>query len=193
MKSSINNISSTINDVISRRTEPAPPAGKGGAAGREDSSSPRGDLISLSELAEKLYTLLEKLDEADNEEELTGFHFIMNKFIESAEGYDVHNFVDLMLELENTKRAYFNELLLQANYLREEELNPGLWLGILTRLSMEEALAFTEKTAVIFAEFGREQLVKVLVAFLEDVRKILNRYQFDNSHKRAEKIGELEI
>lgn len=191
MKNSINNISSTINDVISRRTEPAPPPAGAATAGREDSSSARGDLISLSELAKKLYALLEKLDNDGNEKELAGFHFIMKQFIENSEGYDINNFVDLLLELENSHRDYFNEILLQADYLRQEELNPRLWLGVLTRLSVEEAISFTDKTNIIFWNTEREQLPRVLVAFLEEVRKILNQYQFSELHKRVDRIDNL--
>ena len=193
MKNSVNNISSTINDVISRRTEPAPPAGSGGAVGREDSHSARGDLISLSDLAEKLYALLRILEEKSQEKELAGFHFIMKQFIDRSEDYDVHNFVNLLLKLEENNRGYFEEILQQANYLEQEDLNPKLWLGALTRLSVDEAISFTDRTTVIFTDTKREQLVKVLVAFLEEVRKILNRLQFDSPEKRAKAISDVEI
>ncbi len=188
-ESRVSNVSSAINEVVSRRTESASPAARGEAAGERERKSGRGDEISLSELAEKLFLLLNILNKDGRERELAGFHYIMKQFIERPDSYEIQNFVDTLLDLHAEYPGHFSEILLQADDLQEKNHNPTLWLGILSRLSPPEAVSFTDISAEIFQLEDREMFVKRLVAFLEEVRQLLNEHQRASRSQRAREIA----
>ncbi len=192
MKSRISSISNTINEVVSSRPDADPVPEVKGGEGR-DGYSRDGDALVLSELARKLHQLMEILEEEGLSAENEGFHFIMEKFLENPEVYEVRNFVYTLIEVREMESECFREILRQARHLQAEEHNPNLWLGILTRLSPREVVSFNRVTAEIFTRRNREDFVSELVAFLEEVRKILNEFQHDGVEKRCEKIEQAQI
>ncbi len=180
----VKGISSTINEVVSGRpstvAETAPARKK-----KKDRSRDRGDLIYLSDLAQNLHTLIKFLEEKDWPEEQNGFDFIMEKFIENPDPYPVPEFVEMLVELSGQNPGCFKELLFQARMLQKDDYNPILWLGVLTRLSRSEAESFIECTAEIFSFYEDKDLVRELVAYIEEVRKILNKHQFREAAERS--------
>jgi len=193
MKRRVSSISNTINEVVSSRPDAGSVPEVKGGEGRGDDYSRDGDALVLSELARKLHHLMDILEDEELKAENKGFHFIMEKFLENPKVYQVRNFVDTLIEVREMEGECFGKILRQASHLQAEELNPNLWLGILTRLSPREVVSFNRVTAEIFTRRNREDFVSELVAFLEEVRKILNEFQHDGVEKRCEKIEQARI
>jgi len=154
----------------------------------ESKYSSAGDEIKVSELGRKLRLLLKIIEKEGSEEDLTGFHYIMKEFIKKPDSFAILNFVEVLLTLHKKRWDYFNEVLFQAYILAKDDLNPGLWLGILTRLGVEEAENFIYCTSRIFRQQNRKGVIKELVQYLERVRVIINQYGEEERDRRVKQI-----
>lgn len=178
MPGKISNIDTLVNTLVSRKTAENTRI-EDASDFKKDNPRENGDVIQVSGLGKKLKILLKYLARKASEEEKIGFHFIMEEFISRPDSYDIINFVNNQIFLLNYKRDYLKEALTQAYFLKEQQLNPVLWLGVYSRLIDQEAINFIYINFWIFRYKDRRRRVKSLVIYLEEVRKILN----DNSYR----------
>ncbi|MGM0420267.1 MAG: hypothetical protein ACQEQG_04660 [Bacillota bacterium] len=187
MPGKISSIDTLVNTLVSRKTTENTKVEENPEF-KKDNSRENGDIIQVSGLGKKLKVLLEYLADKASEEEKIGFHFIMEEFISRPDSYDIINFVNSQIFLLNYKRDYLKEALTQAYFLKDQHLNPVLWLGVYSRLIEQEAINFIYITFWIFRYKDRSHRVKNLVIYLEEVRKIINENSYQPLDYRAELI-----
>lgn len=187
MPGKISNIDTLVNTLVSRKTAENTRI-EDASDFKKDNPRENGDVIQVSGLGKKLKILLKYLARKASEEEKIGFHFIMEEFISRPDSYDIINFVNNQIFLLNYKRDYLKEALTQAYFLKEQQLNPVLWLGVYSRLIDQEAINFIYINFWIFRYKDRRRRVKSLVIYLEEVRKILNDNSYHTLDYRAKLI-----
>lgn len=188
MAGKISSINNLINNIVSRKTAESRRINEDKPGNDRGYKNDSRDAIEVSELGQKLKKLLNYLEEEASMKEKVGFHFIMEEFINRPDSYDIINFVDSQLFLLENRIDYLIEALNQAYNLKDQELNPVLWLGIYSRLLADETVNFIYVTSWIFRYQDRNKRVKNLVAYLEKVRKIIDENSFKPLEYRAELI-----
>ena len=188
MSGKINSINNLVNNIVSRKTAENRRINEDKTEKEKGYKKKSGDAIEVSELGQKLKKLLNYLERDASSRERIGFHFIMEEFINRPDSYDIINFVDSQLFLLENRVDYLVEVLGQAYNLKEEGLNPVLWLGVYSRLLGAETVNFIYVTSWIFRYQDRNKRIKNLVAYLEEVRKIIDGNSFKPIEYRAELI-----
>ncbi|MFN2364139.1 MAG: hypothetical protein ABR596_07575 [Halarsenatibacteraceae bacterium] len=190
MAGKINSINNLVNNIVSRKTAENRKINDDENGNDSAYKKDSGDAIEVSELGQKLKQLLNYLETEASLKEKVGFHFIMEEFIHRPDSYDIINFVDSQLFLLENRIDYLIEVLNQAYNLKEQELNPVLWLGVYSRLLGSEAINFIYVTSWIFRYQDRSLRIKNLVTYLEEVRRIIDENSFKPIEYRAELIYE---
>ena len=190
MAGKIKSINNLVNNIVSRKTAENRRINEDKADSENGYKKKSGDAIEVSELGQKLKKLLNYLEKEASRKERIGFHFIMEEFINRPDSYDIINFVDSQLFLLENRVDYLAEALNQAFKLKNEGLNPVLWLGIYSRLLQVEIVNFIYVTSWIFRYQDRNKRIKNLVAYLEEVRKIIDENSFKPIKYRAKLIYE---
>lgn len=190
MAGKINSINNLVNNIVSRKTAENRKVNEDESGNDSAYKKGSGDAIEVSELGQKLKKLLNYLEKEASMKEKVGFHFIMEEFINRPDSYDIMNFVDSQLFLLENRIDYLIEALNQAYNLKEQELNPVLWLGIYSRLLGDETVNFIYITSWIFRYQDRNKRIKKLVSYLEEVRRIIDENSFKPIEYRAELIYE---
>ena len=190
MAGKINSINNLVNNIVSRKTAENRRINEDKTDSENGYKKKSGDAIEVSELGQKLKKLLNYLEKDASRKERIGFHFIMEEFINRPDSYDIINFVDSQLYLLENRLDYLVEALNQAYNLKNEGLNPVLWLGIYSRLLQVEIVNFIYVTSWIFRYQDRNKRIKNLVAYLEEVRKIIDENSFKPIKYRAKLIYE---
>lgn len=190
MAGKINSINNLVNNIVSRKTAENRKVGQDKSGHDSAYKKDSGDAIEVSELGQKLKQLLNYLETEASMKEKAGFHFIMEEFINRPDSYDIINFVESQLFLLENRIDYLIEALNQAYNLKEQELNPVLWLGIYSRLLKVESINFIYITSWIFRYQDRGKRIKTLVTYLEEVRRIIDQNSFQPIEYRADLIYE---
>ncbi|MFW6382394.1 MAG: hypothetical protein ACOCZZ_02775 [Bacillota bacterium] len=190
MAGKIKSINNLVNNIISRKTAENRKINGDEARNNSTYQKDSGDAIEVSELGQKLKKLLNYLEKEASMKEKIGFHFIMEEFIDRPDSYDIINFVDSQLFLLENRIDYLIEVLNQAYNLKEQELNPVLWLGVYSRLLGSEAINFIYVTSWIFRYQNRSARIKNLVTYLEEVRRIIDENSLKPIEYRADLIYE---
>ncbi len=190
MAGKIKSINNLVNNIISRKTAENRKINGDEARNNSTYQKDSGDAIEVSELGQKLKKLLNYLEKEASMKEKIGFHFIMEEFIDRPDSYDIINFVDSQLFLLENRIDYLIEVLNQAYNLKEQELNPVLWLGVYSRLLGSEAINFIYVTSWIFRYQNRNARIKNLVTYLEEVRRIIDENSLKPIEYRADLIYE---
>mgnify|MGYP000246937602 CR=1 FL=1 len=188
MAGKINSINNLVNNIISRKTAENKKINRDESGNNSAYKKDSGDAIEVSELGQKLKKLLNYLEREASLKEKAGFHFIMEEFINRPDSYDIINFVNSQLFLLENRIDYLIEALNQAYNLKEQGLNPVLWLGIYSRLLGDETVNFIYVTSWIFRYQDRNKRIKNLVAYLEEVRSIIDQNSFKPIEFRADLI-----